>query len=218
MPSYTVAQLEKEGPQYAMAMLLKCLKEGEAFVTYGAICAELEYQLGIAKIFPTQIGSVAGALMDSILEVDPKAPLLNAIITRPDGLPGRGVGGYFAEKYNNDEYIDWNQLPRDKRIKLVENERNKILLYKNWNNINKQLFDLNASRNLRSESFTEKDGKTQSSGHGGEAESSEHKKLKRWVAKNPQHIRLKKSFGKGDVESRMMSGDIVDVLFSDGNE
>ena len=44
MGDYTIEQLMEDGPQYAMAMILKSLKAGESFVTYGAIAAELEYQ------------------------------------------------------------------------------------------------------------------------------------------------------------------------------
>lgn len=219
MSSYTVAQLAEEGPQYAMAMLLECLKEGEPFVTYGAICAELEYQLSIENIFTVQIGSVAGSLMDQILEVDPNAPLLNALITHPDGMPGKGVGGYFAWKYGKDEYKDWDELPRDVRIELVAKEREKVFRYKKWREINKKLFGAQASKNIRSKKYTEKDGVNPiGGGRGGEAESKEHKALKKWVAENPQDIGLRKSFGMGAIESRMMSGDVVDVLFADGEE
>lgn len=218
MSNYTLAQLEEKGPQYAMALLLRCLKEGEPFVTYGAICEELEYQLGIDNIFTVQIGKVAGALMDLILEIDPKAPLINALITHPDGLPGKGIGRYFARRYNNDKYNKWKDLPRNTRIELVAKERNKVFRYKKWLGINKQLFGLKALRKLRSKNFAEKDGiNPTSGGYGGEAESKEHKMLKKWVAENPQDIGLKKSFGQGVVESRMMSGDLIDVLFTDGD-
>ena len=219
MSSYTVAQLAKEGPQYAMAMLLECLKEGEPFVTYGAVCAELEYQLDIENIFTIQIGSVAGSLMDQIHEIDQNAPLINALITHPDGMPGKGVGGYFAWKYSNDDYKEWDELPRDVRIELVAKEREKVFRYKKWREVNQRLFGTNASRNLRSKKYTEKDGINPSGGgRGGEAESKEHKALKKWVAEDPQRIGLRKSFGVGAVESGMMSGDVVDVLFADGDE
>lgn len=218
MSSYTVEQLENEGPRYAMAMLLKCIKEGEPFVTYGAICRELEYQLNINKIFSVHIGSVAGALMDSILEIDPEAPLINALVTRPSGLPGKGVGPYFADKYNNNKYKKWNKLAKNEQTKKVSNEREKIFRYEKWDKINKKLFGGNVASRLKSKNFTEKDGTTPSGGRGGGPESEEHKKLKAWVAKHPRHIGLRKSFVEGDVESRMLSGDIVDVLFSDGNE
>ena len=54
MATYTIEQLSRNGPKYAMAMLLRCLSVGEPFVTYGAIADELQYQLNVGKIFPTE--------------------------------------------------------------------------------------------------------------------------------------------------------------------
>ena len=218
MTSYTVEQLCEDGPPFAMAMLLDCLKSGEPFVTYGAIRDELEYQLSIDKIFPTQIGHVAGSLMNKILEVDPKAPLINALITRPTGLPGVGVGGYFANRYKIERYRKWGKVPPKEKRELVDRERIKIMRYRNWEQINKKLFGTTAKSKLRQQDGSEVDGfSTNGINYGGPAESEEHKKLKKWVAAHPHEIGLRKSFGKGELESRLLSGDTVDVLFSDGN-
>lgn len=217
MPHYTVEQLGEDGPQFAMAMLLDCLKSGEPFVTYGAIRDELEYQLKINKIFPTQIGHVAGSLMNKILELDPKAPLINALITRPTGLPGEGVGNYFANRYKVESYREWSKVSPKKKRELVDKERIKILRYKNWGEINKKLFGATATFKLRKQNGSEVDGFPPSGkSYGGPAESEEHKKLKKWVAAHPQKIGLRKSFGIGMPESYLLSGDTVDVLFSDG--
>lgn len=99
MSTYTIEDLGTEGPPIAMAMLLACLRRGEPFVTYGQIRAALEDRLGVNTIFPTQIGHVAGTLMNMILARDPDAPLINVLITRANGIPGKGVGGYLATRY-----------------------------------------------------------------------------------------------------------------------
>lgn len=217
MANYTVEQLCEEGPPFAMAMLLGCLKSGEPFVTYGAIRDELQYQLGIETIFPTQIGYVAGSLMNKILELDPQAPLLNVLITRPTGLPGEGVGNYFADRYKTESYRNWNEVSLKKKRELVDEERSKILRYKNWEELNKRLFGTTVKPKLRKQSGSEIDGFSPSGkNYGGPAESEEHKKLKAWVAAHPHKIGLRKSFGKGIPESSLLSGDTVDVLFSDG--
>jgi hypothetical protein len=219
MPKYTVNQLCEDGPPFAMAMLLECLKSGEPFVTYGAIRDELEHQLGIETIFPTQIGYVAGSLMDQILEVDPKAPLINALITRPTGLPGVGVGNYFANKYKVEGYRKWSKVSAKKKRELVDRERKSILRYRNWEKLNKKLFGTTAQSKLRKQKGSEEDGfSPNGKNYGGQAESEEHKKLKKWVAAHPHGIGLRKSFGKGEPESGLLSGDTVDVLFSDGND
>ncbi len=219
MPSYTVQQLEDDGPQFAMALLLKCLDQGEPFVTYGAIRDELEYQLEIENIFSIQIGHVAGSLMDQILELDSKAPLINALITHADGLPGKGVGNYFANRYGVEAYRDWDALDREEKRDLVKKERNKVLRYPKWTQINKQLFGLKATKLLKEKKNTEKDGQTSpTGGYGGPAESKEHKKLKKWVSENPAKLGIKRAFGTGTIESRLLSGDTIDVVFSHGPE
>lgn len=219
MATYTVDQLCEEGPQFAMAMLLRCLKAGESFVTYGNIRDELQYQLGIDKIFSTQIGHVAGTLMDQILEVAPRAPLINSLITRPDGIPGKGVGGYFADRYKVEKYREWDNVSKQQKRKVVDSERRKVFRYENWQKINKKLFGDGPLSKLRKPQGREVDGfSTNGMNYGGPAESEEHRKLKEWVAAHPQKIGLRKSFGKGVSESSLLSGDTIDVLFSDGNE
>jgi len=214
MPSYTIKQLCDDGPQYAMAMLLNCLANGEPFLTYKDIKHELEYQLGIKEIFPIQIGHVAGTLMDKILEIDPKAPLLNALITRPNGVPGNGVGEYFADRYENPRYRNWKSVSFKKKKDLVEEERTKIFSYRKWKKTNTKLFGAKPRRKLRAYTGSEFDFEPPSH-FGGNAESDEHKKLKKWVAKHPKKIGLRKSYGIGEVESRLLSGDKIDVLFTD---
>jgi hypothetical protein len=220
MSTYTFKDIGEKGSPIAMAMLLDCLKEGEPFVTYGAIREELQYQLGIDIIFPTHIGHVAGTLMHKILKVDKSAPLINALITRPNGVPGIGVADFFAERYKNQAYSKskWEKIPPKKRQQLVDQEREKILRY-DWEKINDKIFGNKAKKLLRKPEGTEKDGKPNNGkNYGGEAESKEHKKLKEWVAANPQEIGLRKSFGNGVTESCLLSGDTVDVLFSEGTD
>lgn len=217
MSKYSVEELREKGPPFAMAMLLECLKGGESFVTYGAIRDELQYQLKIETIFPTQIGQVAGSLMNQILEVDPRAPLINALITRANGLPGAGVGSYFAKKYKVPAYNNWDTVLPMTKLDLLDREREKVLRYGRWEQINTRLFGKGAKTLLRNSEGTEVDGLPRNGrSYGGEAESEEHKKLKFWVAENPHKIGLPKSFEKSEPESYLLSGDTVDVLFIDG--
>ena len=216
MSTYTIEQLGNDGPQFAMAMLLECIKSGEPFITYGDIGSELEHQLKINTIFPTQIGHVAGSLMNRILEIAPNAPLINVLITRPSGIPGVGVGSYLADRYNNNSLRKWNKVTLKRKKEIIERERKKIFKYKKWDEINKKLFGKSAKNKLRKKPEAEKDNHN-ANHHGGPAESKEHKRLKAWVANNPQGIGIRKSFGSGAKESRLLSGDEIDVLFSDGD-
>ena len=217
MSHYRVKQLGDVGSQFAMAMLLNSLQFGEPFITYGAIKKELEHQLQIENIFSTHIGHVAGSLMNRILEIDPEAPLINVLITRPNGLPGKGAGSYFADRYKVESYRKWDEVPPKKKRHLVNLEREKILLYNNWEKLNAKLFGPTAKDKIRKEIGSEQDGFSKSGkNYGGPAESDEHKKLKAWVACNPDKIGLMKEFGIGETESSLLSGDTIDVLFSNG--
>ena len=215
MPTYTLEQLQEEGPPYALAMLLRSFVQGEPFITYGAIRNELEYQLGIERIFPTQIGHVAGSMMDKILTIDPNAPLINVLITRGNGVPGKGAGWYLAERYQNPRLQEWGAITKEEKLRLVERERQLILQYKKWDAIYKKLFDNSAREKIRAISENEAD--YGGLPRGGAAESEEHKRLKLWVSNNPKKIGLSSKFGKGQMECPLESGDTVDVMFAEKN-
>lgn len=211
MPGYTVELLRREGPPVAMAMLLRAFSQGESFVTYGAIKAELEMRLRINRIFPTQIGHVAGSLMNQILELEPSAPLINVLITRANGIPGTGAGDYLAKRYKQPRLKDWEDVPLKERIEIVGEERKKIFRYKKWESINRSLFGKSAKVAFRKLPTEEADFSRNR--YGGLAESEEHKKLKAWIAKHPASVGLSKDFGPGVPEYRLLSGDEVDVMF-----
>jgi len=213
--SYTIEYLAKNGPEYAMALLLHCINHKKSFVTYGEIRTELEHQFNIDKIFSTHPGVVAGTLMNNILEIDPDAPLINAIITNPDGIPGKGIGSYFANRYADSRYLKWKSIEKSEKEQLVLNERKKIFLYDKWDYINQKLFGKqNPEKKIQSHLSNEHDGKSYN--FGGTGESQQHKNLKHWVASNPQALGISEKFGLGREETSLRSGDVVDVLFSDG--
>lgn len=216
MPSYTVPELKEKGPSFAMAMLLDRLFSNEYFVTYGEIAKELEYQLDINRIFSTQIGHVAGAMMDMILEIDPNAPLINILITRPSGTPGIGAGSFLAKRYNKKYLRDWKSVCHEEKLSLVETEREKILKYPDWELIFDKLFESGLRTKIRRPEKEERDFSRQHGRAGGE--SKEHKKLKAWISENPNAIGLTSGYGHGKQEVPLFSGDVVDVLFSMGSK
>lgn len=215
MGTYTIQQLCEEGPQYAMAMLLRAMDAGEPFVTYGAIRSELEYQLKIPQIFSTQIGHVAGRLMDDIFTIDPNAPLINVMIARPNGIPGVGAGGYLAKRYGNPKLKKWDNISLKRKIDIIAAEHEKIFRYRKWAALNQELYGPSAGSKLRTPVVAEDYDPT--GHHGGPAESEEHKRLKAWVANNPIGVGLAASFGQGKEEVRLLSGDEIDVMFTAGN-
>ncbi|WP_045484902.1 hypothetical protein [Vibrio owensii] len=211
MVSYTVEQLRDDGPQYAMALLLNALESGEPFVTYGAIKRELENQWAVDTIFPTQIGHVAGSLMNQILELDENAPLINVLITRGNGIPGAGVSGYLYDRYRKRKYKNFDSLPKDEQIAVVERERELVFNYPHWNEISESLFGNEVQ-------LIDTPTKFDDHQYGSGGESNEHKSLKHYIANNPKSIGLGTRFGVGDEEASLLSGDIVDVTFASGTD
>lgn len=217
MSEYTISYLNEEGSKHAMANLIKCVEHGEPFVTYGGIGRHLEQRLSISRVFATRIGGVVGTMMDKILVVDPDAPLLNALTTRSNGIPGEGVAGYIDQKYLKESKKKWADLSDKKKLKIVERIRQDVRSYSKWDEIYQNLWGEQVADNFPEEEINEdSDSNRSGSGYGGPAESDEHKALKEWVAKNPAEIGIPERFGNGKSEFKLLSGDVVDVLFSDG--
>ena len=218
MPTYDLNDLRKRGPRYALALLLQHVAAGEEpFVTYGAIAELLECRLGIPTIFPTHIGSVAGALMDMVLEEDPGAPLINALVTRPNGVPGRGFGGYYDAYRRRPGARTWKRLSRNQRIEELEAIRGEVRRYPAWRSLYKSLFGSPPQREPVKKKYTERDGKPPETTRPlGRGESAEHKVLKSWACENPAALGLSADM-KGDPEAGLLSGDRIDVLFASGS-
>jgi len=212
MTTITHKMLQEHGPKFAFALLIKALKSGEPFVVYNKIKSVLEHELH-GVIFSTKIGIVAGALMDQIHETSPKAPLINMMITGSDGLPGKGVSAYIEEKYDR----AWEEMSPDDQLELAEKERKLIYKYgiDSWKKIARKLYG-NGFDKLKLPNSEEKDYDPNTRDTAG-GESSAHKALKEWVSKNPGKIGISPTYGHGEVESRLLSGDEVDIMFSEKN-
>lgn len=210
MSNYTVQEVASKGSRHAYAMLLRAIDRGEPFVTYGAIKAELEKQLQIPAIFTVQIGAVAGTMMDAILREDPKAPLINVLICRPDGIPGRGAGAYLAARYRDPSLRTWEKVARERKFALVERERRAIRAYPNWKALGERLYGKLPEPTVMQPVGNEHDF---DSWRGGDAESPEHKRLKHWVHGNPACVGIDTDPDHAEMEAKLLSGDEVDVLF-----
>lgn len=197
--SHTIEEIIGTGAPIALRMLIEAIHKGEPFVTYGDIAAEIHAKLGGKKIFSTRIGAVAGSMMDQILDHDPKAPLINALITRPDGLPGDGVSGYLAERYRQPGLKKWKTVSKSKKLKIVERERKKVRRYTGWEKLEKELFGSPASIKRLNQISKEKDGNSPNGRRGGAPESEEHKKLKEWVRIAVVEVKSCRS-GDGDLK------------------
>lgn len=217
MSTYTVDRLARRGARHALALLLQHIRAGEEpFVTYGAIARLLEAKLRIPRVFPTHIGSVAGTMMDLIEEEDPQAPLINALVTRPNGIPGKGFGGYYNRRIRRDGERTWDKLPRGRKLEVVAEVRAEVRRYPGWNALYATLFGGVLPKAAKPKRYVERDGKPAAADRPvGKGESPEHKKLKDWAVKNPVALGLTLAF-KGTPEKGLLSGDRIDALFTDG--
>ncbi len=216
MSTYTVEKLAQDGAKHAFALLLQHIRCGEPFVTYGAIAKFLEEKLIITKIFPTHIGHVAGHLMESISKESRDAPLINALVTRPNGLPGSGFGGFYDEHLCEAGECQWANLVEVDQLKVVADIRAEVRGYSKWDAIYKELYGESPPKVAKPKLFTEKDGNLPDTGKkGGSGESNEHKALKKWACDNPQALKIRAGM-TGEIEASLLSGDLIDVLFTDG--
>jgi hypothetical protein len=94
---YTRSKLNTVGAPILMRMLLGVVEE-RGYLTYGEAAEEIARSLGVDRVFPTHIGSVAGYMMDQILKViGRKVPPINALVVdKANNVPGRGIEYYFS--------------------------------------------------------------------------------------------------------------------------
>lgn len=213
MANYTLDLLSKAGPRPAMDYLLPRIS-ARSNITYGEIAERLSRDLGInAKIFPTHIGYVAGSLQDIIHDVDPNAPLLNALVVRGDSdEAGSGVDGYLKQKYR----LKGTEIDPSLKSKLLQKAAKEVYAFKHWNKIYRKVFKKRppSSAPFRVINGSERDGQTR----GGPAESEEHKRLKAYVLAHPAKVGIRGRLVEGKDEYCLLSGDEVDVFFAKDDE
>jgi hypothetical protein len=216
--TYEVEKLAARGARYALALLLQHLRQGdEPFATYGTVARLLEVKLAIPRIFPTHIGAVAGAMMNSILAVDPDAPLINALVTRPSGIPGARFEDYYDAYWRGDGERSWANKTRAQKLAAVEDIRAAVRRYRDWDRVYRTLYGKAPPGTPSPKHYLEKDGKPPETAHRpGVRESAEHRRLKEWAAGHPSALGLPGSM-TGKAEQPLLSGDRIDVLFRDGN-
>ncbi|MEJ8563209.1 hypothetical protein QTO30_19670 [Yoonia sp. GPGPB17] len=219
MNDYSVDQLASDGARYALGLLLQRVTEGdEPFVTYKEIVDLLQSPLKIPIIFPIHIGAVAGQLMSDVHAIDPQAPLINALVTRADGLPDKGFGSFYNPARTKVTDRTWEQLARKERLSVLAEIRASVRRYPDWDDVFRKAYGVPLSELKPLKSFAELDGKTPETGGGrGGGESDEHKALKIWASANPAVLGIAASM-LAQPEAKLLSGDRVDVLFSDGKD
>ena len=108
---------------------------------------------------------------------------------------------------------DLQKLPLRQRQAIVDSHLQIIYTYPYWDEVLKEL-DLEPAKS----DFTHAVSKAANASGFGGGESDDHKRLKKYVAKNPQLFGLPANSEKGSTEYKLPSGDLVDVWFATKNE
>lgn len=185
-------------------------------LTYREIKNRLQRECDFSTIFTVNIGKVAGAVQDRILERDPEAPLLNVLVVRQDKRePGDGARPYLAKRFSSIRRLK----KKDSRTRypdlwtcVVNDAAKEVYSYRNWERLYKDIY----KRAFRkpdpfSAEGKEKDGLLR--GRGGEGKN--HKALRLWVKKNPEGIARSFSGVRSETEVELLSGDRVDIVLYD---
>lgn len=216
--AYEREWLNREGAPYLLSLILEKLETmDEPFVTYGETAEMLERELKTSKIFSLHIGGVAGKMMNNIMSIAKDAPPINALVTSTSGIPGTGFAWYHDNLWRAKRGSKWEGLSKDQKLEVVKGVREAVRDYKGWDWVFHQAFGGRPGK-LERKSFTEQDGKPpETLFPRGKGESEQHRRLKEWARDNPSAIGLPRGFD-GEVESDLLSGDRIDVLFIRGEE
>lgn len=221
--SATNENLLRHGLAPAMRWLIAVALNNSS-ITYGGLKRLLESEAGFSPIFPTRIGWVAGALMETIHAVEPDAPLINAlVVSQADDMPSRGAGEFMAARFGDRRLA----APNYKKLHPVSWERqfnraaSEVYGYsaEDWARLYRQVFgealpvasiaeDRKTLRRGNEDDFGS--GKFKY-GAGGEGEA--HRALRLWVLENPRAIRPSFADARTETEFGLDSGDRVDVAY-----
>ena len=179
------------------------------WMTYGQAKRRLEAECGFDVIFTVNVGKVAGAAMNRVLEYVPDAPLLNVLLVRSDtGLPGAGAVGYLARRYPDIRWLRREGAHEDARWRdLIEDEAARVYGYARWNEVYRLVYDCLLPAADADLAGKERDG----TGRGG-GEGVNHRALRLKVTREPGLVRkgLRPEYTETEVE--LLSGDRVDVV------
>ena len=185
-------------------------------LTYSEIKRRLETECDFGTIFTVNIGKVAGAVIDKILEQDSSAPLLNVLVVGQDKRePGDGARPYLTKRF-----------PRIRRLKkkdararhpdlwtcTVNEAAKEVYAFRHWERVYQDIYgsDYASDRSYvaAAEEGSEKDGLPR--GRGGEGIN--HKALRLWVKDNPEGVDRSFRSVRAETEVELLSGDRVDVV------
>lgn len=152
------------------------------------------------------LGAIGNALLDLSAEWAREVPPVQALaVNRSTGLPGEGLAWFAPDE------ADFRKASSKRKRELVGAMLQKVYAFDRWDKVLLH-FGLSPARlappNQPSHPIYDDAA----------GESGEHRRLKEFVARNPQSVGLPRSCPEGELEFIFASADAVDVLFRHGNE
>jgi len=131
-------------------------------------------------------------------------PIQCLVVNKNTGLPGEGISGFISDEN------EFKKLSTGKKDALVRGVLAKVFGYNKWDSV---LEELGLEPALIPESVIQEVKVSASSRRGGGGEGIEHKRLKQYIANNPQSVDIRTRNWETETEKDLPSGDFMDVSF-----
>lgn len=173
-------------------------------IFYEALAAELE--MPNPRNLNYVLGSVGATLNELSLDPDwGEIPHIQSlVINQHHRLPGTGFEGFLAQRMK-----EYQKLSLSEKRAYLDAYWHEVYAYPYWQEV-LDVCNLAPATNDATGIIAE--AKTGKSGGGGEG--NEHRRLKEYVAANPDTVGLPPNLTPGTTEAPLPSGDKIDVLFS----
>lgn len=147
------------------------------------------------------LGAIGRTIEEYNLKHNEKVPAIQSlVINKSTGLPGTGIGPFLEDEQS------YASLSLMQQRDIVQASLQKVYNYPHW-----QKFLEECGLKYEADNFSDINHKACKLQGGGE--SAFHKALKDYVAKHPDVLELPPSTQPGDTETRLPSGDVLDVSF-----
>lgn len=151
------------------------------------------------------LGSVGQTLQDLSAQLNVEIPPIQCLVlNRSSHLPGNGISWLITSKE------DFATLPRRKQREVVKTELAKVFAFARWR-------EVLAALQLKPAPVSYKSLLVKAVNIPGGGESEAHRQFKELVSKHPEWLKLPASV-KAAIESPLLSGDCLDVLFVHGED
>ena len=151
------------------------------------------------------LGAIGNALKKISKTTEQDIPQIQClVISKNTKLPGEGIGWFINE-------ADYKKLTKNQKQKIVNRVLDHIYAFQQWECVLQQ-FQLKPLT-IDIKHSVEKGQNIK----GGGGESKFHLEFKNFIANNPTAIGLSEKIGVGKTEHRLISEDVIDVVFTHKN-